>query len=134
MHEYCARDGLGRMSLTALELGVGGVDTSVDDVHASVGTGSGVVDVRGGTLGHVGNAAETPGSTSLGRVGLLLQGEGLGGVSLSPVGLDNGVLLNVLNLCGISVLLQFVWLRNRTPGSFWRSLTMLSESSPAKPL
>jgi hypothetical protein len=41
----------------------------------------------------VGDAAETPGSTRLRSVGLLLND-----VLLSPVGGDDSILLNVLNL------------------------------------
>lgn len=91
---------VGEESGTALELRVGGVDTSVDDVGAGTGTGSAVVGVGGTATALAGNTRETPGGTRLGDVGLLLE-RGL--VELSQVGLDDGILLNVVDLYPVRV-------------------------------
>lgn len=72
----------------AAELGVGGVDASVDDIDAGAGAGGGVVDVLGRALQLVGDAAETP------------WGAGLGGQGR---GVDLGILLDVCNLFGVSI-------------------------------
>lgn len=83
---------VGQEGSTTLELGVGGGDTSVDDVGASTRTGSAVVGVGRGTTSDVGDTTKTPGSRGLSDVGLLL--ERLRG---AKVGLDNGILLDVVN-------------------------------------
>jgi hypothetical protein len=69
---------------------VGGVDTGVNDVDTGVSSRRGVVSVRRSTLVDVRDTAETPGGGALGDIGALLDG--------AEVGLDDGILLNVLNL------------------------------------
>ena len=76
-------DVVGDPGSTAAELGVGGVDTSVNDVGAGAGTARVVVGVGGRASVPVGETGKTPGSTSLGDVGL---------------GGEDGVLLDVLDL------------------------------------
>lgn len=93
---------VGDLESAALEVGVGGVDTSVDNVDTSVGASRGIVGVGGGAPSPPGGTAETPGSTGLSGVGLLLDGLHLGRTLLSPAGLHNGILLDVLNLWSVS--------------------------------
>jgi hypothetical protein len=69
---------------------VGGVDTGVDDVDTSSGSSGRVVSVRRSTLADMRDTAETPGGGALGDVGALLDG--------AEVCLDDGILLNVINL------------------------------------
>lgn len=69
---------------------MGGVDTSVDNVRASTGTGAIVVAVGGATRSAAGDASKTPGSTSL-------RDNGVDG--------ELGLLLDVLNLREGSVLI-----------------------------
>lgn len=84
---------VGEEGSTALEVGVGSVDTRVNDVGAGTGTSGGVVDVRGRALFGVGDTAKTVWGTALGGKGPLLN------VLLDvDGGLDDGVLLNVLDL------------------------------------
>lgn len=80
---------------TALKLWVGSVDTSVDDVGAGTGTSSAVIGVGSATAALAGDTGKTPSSRGLGDIGLLL--------NLSKVGLDNGILLDVVNLCIVSI-------------------------------
>lgn len=70
------------------------LDTSVDDVRAGSFTTAGVVGVRCGATALAGDTGETPRSRGLGGVSLLLE------LSLNTkVGLDNGILLDVVDLC-----------------------------------
>ena len=85
---------VGKEGRTTLELGVGGVDTRVNDVGTSSGTGGGVVDVRGRALADMGDTTETPGCTRLGSQSLLLDLA----ITFPDSCLDDGILLNVLNL------------------------------------
>jgi hypothetical protein len=86
---------VGKHGGTALELGVGGVDTCVDDVHAGTGTGTAIVGVGGSSClaGLVGDTRQTPGGRGLSNIGLLLEV-----LELAKVRLDNGILLNVVDL------------------------------------
>lgn len=79
----------------ALELWVGGVDTSVDDIDAGTGTSSAVISVGATTGALARDTGKTPGSRGLADIGLLLK--------LSEVGLDNGILLDVVNLRTVSI-------------------------------
>lgn len=85
---------VGDRGSAALEIGVGSVDTSVNDVDTGAGTSRGVVGVGSRAAGLPGDTAETPGGTGLSGVGLLLE---LESTLLSPAGLHNGILLDVLN-------------------------------------
>lgn len=84
---------VGEESSTTLELGVRGGDTSINDVNAGARSSRGVVGVGGGSRVGVGDAAETPGSRRLSGVCLLLEGS----LELTKVGLDDSVLLDVVN-------------------------------------
>jgi hypothetical protein len=66
------------------------LNTRVDNVSAGTCTSSAVVSVRGGTTALAGDTSETPGRRGLGDVGLLLD--------FSEVGLDNSILLDVVDL------------------------------------
>lgn len=77
-----AVDKVGGKGGAAAKVGVRGVDTRVNDVRASAGAGAGVVGVARAAAA-VRDAADAPGSTGLGGVG---------------VDVDNGVLLNELDL------------------------------------
>lgn len=83
---------VGEVGSTALEVGVGGIDTGVDDIRAGVGTATVIIDVAGGSKGLGGDTSQTPGSRTLSEVGTVLELYRLG-----QVGLNNGVLLNVVN-------------------------------------
>lgn len=74
---------------------MGSVDTGVNDVGAGTGTSSVVISVGTATGALAGDTGKTPGSRGLGDIGLLLE--------LSKVGLDNGILLDVVDLCTISI-------------------------------
>lgn len=63
--------------------GVSGINTGIDDIGTSARTSTVVVDIGGAATGLVRNAAQAPGGTSL---------------LDKSVQLDNGILLNVLNL------------------------------------
>lgn len=70
------------------------LDTGVDDVSAGALTTAGVVGVRGGAAALAGDTGETPRSRGLGGVSLLLE------LNLdTKVGLNNGILLDVVDLC-----------------------------------
>lgn len=84
---------VGQEGSTTLKLGVGGGDTSVDDVGASTSTCSAVIGVGRGTGSRMGDTTKTPGSRRLSDVGLLLER-----LRYAKVGLDNSILLNILNL------------------------------------
>jgi hypothetical protein len=89
---------VGEEGCTALELGVSGGNTSVDNVDTCSFTSAGVVGVRCGSslTGLVGHARQTPSGRALGSVCLLLE------FNLAEVGLDNSILLDVFNLKRIS--------------------------------
>jgi hypothetical protein len=87
---------VGEEGSTALKLGVGSVDASVNDIGASTSTSSGDVGVRAGTRALVGDTGKTPCGGRLGCVGLLLE------VRLAKVSLDNSILLNVVDLGYVS--------------------------------
>ena len=87
---------VGEEGSTALKLGVGSVDASVNDIGASTSTSSGVVDVRAGTRLLVGDTSKAPCGRRLGCVGLLLE------VRLAKVSLDDSILLNVVDLGYVS--------------------------------
>jgi hypothetical protein len=91
---------VGKEGCTALELGVVGGDTSVDNVDTRSFTGAGVVGVGSGSslAGLVGHAGQAPSRGTLGGVGLLLEG-----VDLAKVSLDNSILLDVFNLGRVSM-------------------------------
>jgi hypothetical protein len=86
---------VGKHAGTTLELGVSGVDTCVDDVHTGTGTGTAVVGVGGSSCLAVlvGDTRQTPGGGRLSNVGLLLEV-----LELAKVGLDDSILLNVVDL------------------------------------
>lgn len=87
---------VGEEGSTALKLGVGSVDASVNDIGTSTSTRRGVVDVRAGTRALVGDTSKTPCGRRLSCVGLLLE------VRLAKVSLDNSILLNVVDLDYVS--------------------------------
>lgn len=69
------------------------LNTGIDDVRAGAFTTAGVVGVRGSAPALAGDTGETPRSRGLGGVSLLLE------LNLdTKVGLDNGILLDVVNL------------------------------------
>lgn len=68
-----AAEGRPRGDGTALELGVSGSNTSINDVGVGVETSVGVIDVAGEPLGTVGNSAQSPGSAGLSSQSLLLE-------------------------------------------------------------
>ena len=65
-----AGDKVGSPNSAAPELGVGGENSGVDNVDTGSGTSSAVVDVAGGALDLVGDAAESPWGTGLGFQGV----------------------------------------------------------------
>lgn len=88
---------VGKEGSTTLKLRVGGGNAGVDDVRASTRTCGAVVGVGSGTTSSVGDTSEAPGRRGLGDVCLLLER-----LRYAKVGLDNGILLNVVNLEGLS--------------------------------
>lgn len=80
---------------TALELGVGGGNTGVDDVDAGARASAGVVDVLvvAALASSVRDTRKTPGRSALRGEGLLLDG-----LKLTKVGSDVSILLDVLDL------------------------------------
>ena len=88
---------VGKEGSTTLKLRVGGDNAGVDDVGASTRTCGAVVGVGSGTTSSVGDTSEAPGRRGLGDVCLLLER-----LRYAKVGLDNGILLNVVNLEGLS--------------------------------
>lgn len=86
---------VGEESSTTLELGVGGGDTSVYNIDTRALTSTVVVGVgqSAGLAVLVRNAREPPSGTALGYVGPLREA-----VDLTKVGLDNSILLDILNL------------------------------------
>ena len=83
---------IGKEGSTTLELGVSGGDTSVNNVHTGVCSSTAVVGVRSATTGLVGDTRQTPGGRGLSDVCLLLEM-----LNFAKVGLDNSILLNVVN-------------------------------------
>lgn len=71
----------------ALEVGVGGVDTSVDDVRARAGTGAVIVGVGGRSLGLGRETSQAPRSVALRDI---------------SVDGEDGLLLNILDLYHVS--------------------------------
>lgn len=98
---------------TTLEVRVGGVDTSVDNVRASTGTGAIVVAVGGATRSAAGDASKTPGSTSLrdngvdGELGLLLDVLNLGEVA---DGLEGSIVKSTSEALELATLVDLVGL------------------------
>lgn len=78
-------------SLTATEIGMRGIDTSVDDIGASASSAGVVVGVSSGAASLVGDAGKTPGSRGLCDIGALLD-------LLSEISLDDGILLDIVDL------------------------------------
>ena len=91
---------------------MGSGDTSVNDIGASTSAGRVIVGVGADTLGLVGDTTKTPGRRRLSDVGLLLE------VDLAQVGLDNGILLDVVDLYYISTLRVIFRADKLTPGRF----------------
>ena len=91
---------VGKEGGTSLELGVGGLNTSIYDVDAGALTSTGVVGVRSAASLAVGmgDTRQTPGGRALGSEGPLLNA-----VNLAEVGLDNGILLDIFNLVDVSI-------------------------------
>jgi hypothetical protein len=87
---------VGKESSTTLKLGVSSRDTSVNNIGAGVGTRGAVIGVRSATTGCVRDASKTPSGRRLSNIGLLLE--------LAKVGLDNGILLDVVDLKYLSIL------------------------------
>lgn len=111
---------------TTLKLRVAGRNTSVNHVGASSGTSAAVVGVRGATTAGVRDTSKTPSGGGLCDVGLLLD------LNLTEVGLNDGILLNVVNLFLMSLIaIQLGGLL--TPGKLRSRLTMSSVISAAKP-
>lgn len=93
---------VGKEGSTALELRVGGRDTSVDHVGARVGTSRAVIAVGCATTVDMRDTGKTPSRGGLGDVGLLLKVLN-NALNAAKVGLDDGVLLDVVNLYFINV-------------------------------
>ena len=100
-------------------------DTSVNDIGASTSAGRVIVGVGADTLGLVGDTTKTPGRRRLSDVGLLLE------VDLAQVGLDNGILLDVVDLYYVSTLRVISRADKLTPGRFWSSSS--SDNACASP-
>jgi hypothetical protein len=89
---------VGQESSATLKLGVRGVNTSVDDIGAGTGTGGAIIGVGSGTTGYVRDTSEAPSGRRLGNIGLLVEVRGVGLRELAQVGLDNSILLDVVDL------------------------------------
>jgi hypothetical protein len=90
---------VGKESSTTLKLGMSGVDTGVNDVGAGPGTSGAVIGVGSATTGLVRDSSKTPSGRRLCDIGLLLE---VHVRELAKVSLDNGILLDVINLEFIS--------------------------------
>lgn len=91
---------VGKEGSTTLKFGVGGRDTGVDYVDAGTLTAAGVIGVGSAAslAVDVRDPGQTPGRRALSGVGPLLDA-----VNLAKVGLDNGILLDIINLQRISM-------------------------------